>query len=80
MLLLNELQAAHERALFLPLPRDSRLRPLAGAKLPPALKDLSVELGLSEKIISRLFKRDTGLNYQQWRQQWRVFKAIEQLA
>ncbi|MCH1878571.1 hypothetical protein MJ863_03080 [Alcaligenes ammonioxydans] len=49
MLLLNELQAAHERALFLPLPRDSRLRPLAGAKLPPALKDLSVELGLSEK-------------------------------
>lgn len=80
LLLLNKLQAAHEQALFLPLPRDSRLRPLAGAKLPPALKDLSVKLGLSEKIISRLFKRDTGLNYQQWRQQWRVFKAIEQLA
>ncbi len=37
-------------------------------------------LGAGQKTISRLFKRDTGLTYQQWRQQWRLLKAIEQLA
>lgn len=31
--------------------------------------------GASEKTISRIFRRETGLSYQQWRQQWRLIKA-----
>ncbi|HFJ9774565.1 TPA: helix-turn-helix domain-containing protein, partial [Raoultella ornithinolytica] len=34
----------------------------------------------SEKTISRIFRRDTGMTYQQWRQQWRLMKAVELLA
>ncbi len=32
------------------------------------------------KTISRLFQRETGMSYQQWRQQWRLMKAVELLA
>ncbi|WP_247604878.1 helix-turn-helix domain-containing protein [Alcaligenes faecalis] len=80
LVLLDELQRAPDQALFLPLPQDSRLRQIPLDTLPPALNELARYLGASEKTISRLFKRDTGLNYQQWRQQWRLLKAIEQLS
>ncbi|AYN20911.1 AraC family transcriptional regulator [Alcaligenes aquatilis] len=80
LVLLDELQRATDQALFLPLPQDSRLRQIPLDTLPPALNELASYLGASEKTISRLFKRDTGLNYQQWRQQWRLLKAIEQLS
>ncbi|SPY96921.1 regulatory protein [Proteus mirabilis] len=33
-----------------------------------------------KKTITRLFYKETGLSYQQWRQQWRLMKAIELLA
>ena len=79
-LLLHELELAPRQALFLPLPADARLRRIPVDALPPALNVLASRLGAGEKTISRLFKRDTGLTYQQWRQQWRLLKAIEQLA
>ncbi|MGO3870320.1 MAG: AraC family transcriptional regulator [Alcaligenes sp.] len=80
LVLLDELQHASEQALWLPLPQDSRLRHIDLDALPPSLNVLASYLGASGKTISRLFKRDTGLNYQQWRQQWRLLKAIEQLS
>ena len=46
----------------------------------PPLHELSRYSGASEKTISRIFRRETGLSYQQWRQQWRLIKAIEMLA
>lgn len=48
--------------------------------IPPFLKDLSKEVGASEKTISRIFKRETGMSYQDWRLQWNLFRAIELLA
>ena len=80
LVLLDELQRAPDQTLFLPLPLDARLRRIALDTLPPALHVLATYLGASEKTISRLFKRDTGLSYQQWRQQWRLLKSIEQLS
>lgn len=47
---------------------------------PPFLKDLSKEVGASEKTISRIFKKETGMSYQDWRLQWNLFRAIELLA
>ncbi|QXH33014.1 AraC family transcriptional regulator [Pseudomonas muyukensis] len=81
-LCLSELQQAPRQPMFLPLPGDRRLARLLEQldRLPPALSELAGQVGASEKTISRLFRRDTGLSYQQWRQQWRLLRAVEQLA
>ncbi|WP_245419938.1 helix-turn-helix domain-containing protein [Phyllobacterium salinisoli] len=41
---------------------------------------LASRQGTSEKTIGRIFRRETGMSYQQWRQQWRLLKAVELLA
>ncbi len=57
---------------MLALPQDKRLALLAGEALPPMLQQLAVRCGASEKTISRIFRRDTGMSYQQWR----LMKAV----
>lgn len=47
--------------------------------LPPDIDSLAATIGASTKTVTRLFKRDTGMSYQEWRQQWRLLKAIELL-
>ncbi|MBT1877117.1 AraC family transcriptional regulator [Enterobacter hormaechei subsp. xiangfangensis] len=48
-------------------------------RLFPRRGQLSQQIGASERTISRVFIRDTGMNYQNWRQQWRLLKAMEML-
>lgn len=84
-LLCEELGNATEENLALPLPQDKRLTTwlaqLQQHQKPPAnLKDMAVEIGASERTISRIFSAQTGMAYQAWRQQWRLLAAIEQLA
>lgn len=77
---LDEVRGARSELTMLPLPRDRRLKHLwSTSKLPP-LHVLAQRVGASGKTISRIFCKETGLNYQQWRQQWRLVKAIELLA
>ena len=76
---LDELQSAQRELTFLPLPKDRRLRCLSEMEAPPPLHTLARYSGASEKTISRILSRETGLTYQQWRQQWRLFKAVELL-
>ena len=71
--------AAHE-PMMLAMPRDKRLRHLSGNELPPTLQATAARSGASEKTISRIFRRDTGMSFQQWRQQWRLMKAVELLS
>lgn len=68
--------------MLLPLPRDKRLIPLLAMpeKLPPELQVLERQIGASGRTISRIFQRETGMSYQQWRQQWRLMRAMELLA
>ena len=77
-----ELQSAQRQPMLLPLPRDRRLARLVDGldRLPPALGELARQVGASEKTIGRLLRRDTGMSYQQWRQQWRLLRAVERLA
>ena len=75
-----EIGAAAHETMMLALPRDKRLRHLNGSMLPPLLQQLATQCGAGEKTISRLFRRETGMSYQQWRQQWRLMKAVELLA
>ncbi|OCA54875.1 AraC family transcriptional regulator [Photorhabdus namnaonensis] len=77
---LDEIHQAKREPTLLPLPFDRRLTRIPLTTLPPPLKILAMNIGASEKTISRIFRRKTGLSYQQWRQQWRLIKSIELLA
>jgi len=78
-LCIEELMAAPGEPMLLPLPADRRLVALHGQDLPPPLHALASRVGASERTLARLIKRDTGLSYQQWRQQWRLMRAVERL-
>lgn len=81
-LCLSEINEAKEQPTLLPLPRDKRLVPLLRnlEHLPPELQVLQKQVGASGKTIGRILLRETGMGYQQWRQQWRLMRAIELLA
>ncbi|KAA8996933.1 helix-turn-helix transcriptional regulator [Affinibrenneria salicis] len=80
----EELQTARSENRRLPFPSDARLSAwldrVRGGELPPRLNQLAQQAGACERTICRIFIRDTGMNYQSWRQQWRLLKAIEMLA
>lgn len=82
--LLDQLDAALPVDLMLPLPRDPRLRSLcrrlqAHPDSQATLAQWSQRLGVSEKTLSRLFLRDTGLTFRAWRQRSRLFGALTPL-
>ncbi|WP_248740960.1 AraC family transcriptional regulator [Pseudomonas sp. MWU12-2029] len=81
-LCLSEIREAAQQPMLLPLPRDKRLAPLLATpeKLPPELQVLEQQIGASSRTIGRIFQRETGMSYQQWRQQWRMMRAMELLA
>lgn len=81
-LCLIEIADAPRQPMLLPLPQDKRLAPLLAdlEQLPPELQTLVTRVGASGKTISRIFQRETGMGYQQWRQQWRLLRAIELIA
>ena len=84
-LFFEELMQAKESHLVLPMPSDRRLQAwlsdLQAAPCEvPTLKQLGERLGASSKTISRIFLRQTGMAYQNWRQQWRLQQAIALLA
>lgn len=82
--LIDEIAAAPSTPLFVPFPEEPRLQKLAETvALDPGnattLAAWASELGASERTIARLFKRETGLSFVQWRQQIRLLGAIQQL-
>jgi len=81
-LCLEEIRQAAQQPMLLPLPQDKRLAPLLRTldQLPPTLAVLERQIGASGRTIGRILQRETGMGYQQWRQQWRLMRAIELLA
>jgi AraC-like DNA-binding protein len=81
-LCLDEIRIAPCEPMLLPLPHDRRLSRLVARldRLPPELQALEADVGASAKTITRIFQKQTGMSYQQWRQQWRLMRAIELLA
>ncbi|WP_426477803.1 AraC family transcriptional regulator [Chryseobacterium sp. CBSDS_008] len=80
----DEISKAPEEKMELKMPQDRRFKKLAEEwtqrqSMPPMLKDLAGKTGAVEKTISRIFKKETGLSYQEWRQQWRLQRSIELL-
>lgn len=80
----EELKKAPNENWSLPFPVDVRLLPwldnLRRGELPPRLSQLAEKVGACDRTIRRIFIKETGMNYQRWRQQWRLLKAMELLA
>lgn len=81
----EEFYAANRLSFQLPLPSDRRLKTfcqqvIKESYLVPPLTQIAHSSGASTKTITRLFKAETGMSYQDWRQQWRLLKAIELLS
>ncbi|WP_319783865.1 helix-turn-helix transcriptional regulator [Oceanisphaera sp. IT1-181] len=79
--LLDRLAQAQPSDLMLPWPQDHRLielcRYLADhADCRQPLAHFSAQLGVSDKTLSRTFKRDTGMSFRQWRQRSRLLAAL----
>ena len=84
-LILDELTTLPTLPLHLPQPADPRIKIVCSTlQRDPGdgstLSDWSVRLNLDEKTIQRLFNRETGMTFGQWRQQARLLLALERIA
>ncbi|WP_043114684.1 AraC family transcriptional regulator [Solimonas soli] len=84
-LLIDELRTLPSLALHLPEARDPRLKRICAHLLAePADNSTATQwaqrLHVDAKTIQRLFARDTGMSFGQWRQQARLLAALERLA
>ncbi|MBA1262749.1 AraC family transcriptional regulator [Stutzerimonas sp. NM35] len=84
-LILDEISLLPEVPLHLPRPADARIRKICAALMArpddgSTLRDWSLELGIDERTIQRLFQKETGLTFGQWRQQFRLLLALEMIA
>ncbi|ABW11772.1 transcriptional regulator, AraC family [Parafrankia sp. EAN1pec] len=83
--LLRSLRPVTELRLCLPQPRDDRLVALTAALAadpadPRTLAELGAAVGASERTLSRLFRRQTGMTFPQWRAQLRLHHGLTLLA
>jgi AraC-like DNA-binding protein len=84
-LVLDELARAPTRPIRVPLPQDKRLKALCQALIgspgaPQTLEHWSHEVGASERTLARLFEKELGMTFGQWRQQVRLAHAAPMIA
>jgi AraC-like DNA-binding protein len=84
-LILDRLTLAPNKICKLPYPRDLRLLNLlseiqASPENKNTLHEWGIIVGASARTLSRLFKKETGLNYSEWRQRLNIQIAISQLS
>jgi AraC-like DNA-binding protein/quercetin dioxygenase-like cupin family protein len=85
LLMLDEIRELPVAPLHLPEPTDPRLRRITTIlKTQPAdsrtLDDWGREVGASPRTLARLFRRDTGMGFQQWQRQMRLLAGLVRLA
>ncbi|GEM79911.1 hypothetical protein VSU01S_21560 [Vibrio superstes NBRC 103154] len=81
----EEFYDAKRHSFQLPLPSNRRFTKfrqqlMEESFLVPDLTSIADSVGASTKTVTRLFKIETGMSYQDWRHQWRLLKAIELLS
>jgi len=79
--LLDQLRMLPEVGFSLPLPRHPGLLALCNGLIaapdqPQTLQQWARELGCSEKTLMRLFQRETGLSFRNWRQRMRLLSSL----
>jgi AraC-like DNA-binding protein len=80
----DQLRRCPAEPLHLPEPGDDRLRAIssilhAAPGDPRTLAELGREAGAGERTLSRLFRRETGMTFPQWRTQLRLHHALVRL-
>lgn len=83
-LLISQLQAAAPVPMFVTLPRDRRALAVAQAVMAnqpgrTPLETLCGGVGVSVRTIERLFQREVGMDFDSWRRQARLMRAIQLL-
>jgi AraC-like DNA-binding protein len=83
--LLDELAAAQVELLHLPMPADARLRRIAADMLASPGDRATFDVwakraGMSERTLTRVISRETGMSFGRWRQQLCVVLAVKWLA
>jgi AraC-like DNA-binding protein len=83
-LIVAELERASPIPSFITLPQDRRAQRIAHAVMAnhdrgASLEALCETAGASVRTIERIFRREVGLNFEAWRRQFRLMKAIELL-
>ncbi|AMO98654.1 cupin domain protein [Collimonas arenae] len=84
-LILNELAEAKTQAIRIALPTEKRLHAICQALIETpdsntTLADWAQQVGASERTLARLFERDLGMTFGQWRQQIRLAHAAPMIA
>lgn len=84
-LLITEIRDASKNPGWPAFPKHARIRQYLytdceNRRVSPKLNELAAEVGASERTLHRIFVKETGLSYQQWRQQARLMLAIELLS
>jgi AraC-like DNA-binding protein len=84
-LLLDEIRVLDALPLHIPMPRDRRLSRLCEALLrDPGRRDTldqwALLAGASSRTLARLFDRETGMRFVDWRHQVRLAEALARLA
>ncbi|MEU8482499.1 helix-turn-helix transcriptional regulator [Streptomyces sp. NPDC048641] len=83
--LLDQLRASPQQPLQLPTPTDPRLEAVCDLLHddpadPRPLAALGRASGAGERTLSRLFRRELGMTFPQWRTQLRLYHALRMLA
>ncbi|MFE7115873.1 AraC family transcriptional regulator [Streptomyces sp. NPDC057654] len=83
--LLDQLRASPQQLVQLPSPTDPRLAAVCDLLRrhpddPRTLAELGSATGGSERTLSRLFRRELGMTFPQWRTQLRLYHALRMLA
>ena len=83
-LLIAELTSAFSIATTVSLPKDPRAIAIArqlvanpGLRMP--LSTLCASAGVGVRTLERLFRKETGLDFESWRRQLRLMRAVEML-
>jgi AraC-like DNA-binding protein len=84
-LLIDEIAAAPVLPLSLPLPSDDRLaahcrRFLQHPTMQDTIGEWSVDVGLSRRSFTRLFRRETGLSFAAWQRRACILSALPRLS
>jgi AraC-like DNA-binding protein len=83
--LVDELSAARREPLYLPMPKDARLRKLADQMMrDPSLRSTievwGERIGASPRTLTRRFREETGMSFGKWRRQLQLSLALQWLA
>jgi AraC-like DNA-binding protein len=84
-LLLEQINEASALPLHLPAPRDHRLARICThiqehLDDTKTLREWALDLGYDQRTLHRLFVRELGMSFSQWRQQAKLLTALEWLA